>query len=296
MGRHLAEFLIDQKWAVHGLVRDDRSGAALSGIQYHRGDMLDCASIESVLAATQPTHIFHLAGVIGACSSALGYEVNVTGTEHLFRAMRETHSTARVLVSSSSAVYGEPPTLPIAEDCPCRPLNEYGGSKAAQESVAIRNQKEGADVVRVRPFNLVGPRQSSALVTSTIAGQIAQAERAGQGVIRVGNTRSKRDYTDVRDAVRAYVAVAESTLDDVYNVCSGQSTSTQKCLDTLTSMSSVPLTVEVDGRRMRVGDIKEQVGSAVRIEAATGWRPRISLEASLADLLKECRAHLEHAR
>jgi GDP-4-dehydro-6-deoxy-D-mannose reductase len=291
VGRHLAEYLVERKWAVHGLVRGDCSGTALSGVQCHRGDVLDCASLERVLAAIQPTHIFHLAGAIGAGGLAPAYEVNIAGTERLFRAVRETRSAARVLVSSSSAVYGEPLTLPIVEDSPFKPVNEYGASKAAQEVVVMRNQKRGANAVRVRPFNLVGPGQSATLVTSDIAGQIVQSERAGQGVIRVGNTMAKRDYTDVRDAVRAYVAVAESALDDVYNVCSGHSTSTQKCLDTLTSMSSVPVTVEVDGARIRSEDIKEQVGSATRIETATGWRPRIALEASLADLLEEYRSH-----
>src|SRR5882757_8711124 len=208
VGRHLAEYLVDRKWDVHGLARNGHAGASFGGVQCHRGDVLDCASIERVLAVIQPTHIFHLAGAIGAGGLAPAYEVNIIGTEHLFRAVRETHSAARVLVSSSSAVYGEPLTLPIAEDSPFRPVNQYGASKAAQELVVIGHQERGADVVRVRPFNLVGPRQSSALVTSAIAGQIAQAERAGRGVIRLGNTMSRRDYTDVRDAVRAYVAAA----------------------------------------------------------------------------------------
>jgi GDP-4-dehydro-6-deoxy-D-mannose reductase len=232
--------------------------------------------------------------LLGANGSPSPYEVNVSGTANLFHAMREARSGARVLVSSSSAVYGDTAKPPIDEDSPFRPATDYAASKAAQEMVAIGNQCRGADVVRVRPFNLVGPRQPRSLVTATIAVQIVRAERAGQGAIRVGNTASKRDYTDVRDAVRAYVAIAEGAdLDDVFNVCSGKATSIQECLEALISMSSVPLSIESDIARLRSGDVKEQVGSAARVEAATGWRPTISLTASLTDLLEDCRSRYE---
>ena len=160
--------------------------------------------------------------------------------------------------------------------------------------VAVAHLNGGADVVLVRPFNLIGPRQPEVLVTSSIARQIAQAERAGGGVVRVGNTTSKRDYVDVRDAVRAYVTVAEDrSLRGVYNVCSGRSISIRQCLDFLLSQSRVTVTIEHDPGRARAHDIEEQVGSPVRLAAATGWSPRIPIEESLVALLEECRSRVE---
>ena len=152
-----------------------------------------------------------------------------------------------MLVTSSSAVYGEPRTLPVTEEAALQPATDYAASKAAQEMVAVANQRRGMDVVRVRPFNLLGPRQPPSLVISAIAGQIVAAERSGVGVIRIGSTATRRDYTDVRDAVRAYVAVAEDrSLSGVYNVCSGRSVSIQECLDRLIAMSEVAVRVESD--------------------------------------------------
>jgi len=286
VGSHLAEHLLATQWEVHGFdcVADPR--ARLRDVRLHQGDLLDFARIEEVLADCRPSHVFHLAALRGADSPARLYELNVVGTAHLFTAMRTTKSPARVLLTSSSAVYGQAETLPIGEAAVLRPTTDYAASKAAQEMVAVANQSQGMDVVRVRPFNLIGPRQPEGLVIAAIAKQIVTAERAGGGVVRIGNTTTRRDYTDVRDAVRAYVAVAENrSLREVYNVCSGRSVTIRECLDLLIAMSSVSLRVESDAGRVRRNDIQEQVGSPARIEAATGWRPRIPLGDSLAAVL-----------
>jgi GDP-4-dehydro-6-deoxy-D-mannose reductase len=293
VGSHLAEYLTASGWEVHGFDRAEMSGPERHDVRMHTGDLLDLPCVEHVVSLSRPTHVFHLAAVISDGPSR-PYEVNVVGTAHLFAALRASSSTARVLVSSSSAVYGQAETLPITEAAPLRPATDYAASKAGQEMVAVAHQIGGADVVRVRPFNLIGPRQPGVLVTSAIARQIAEAEQAGRGTIRIGHATTRRDYTDVRDAVRAYVAVAEDRkLCDVYNVCSGRSVSITECLDLLRSMSSVPLDVEFDTGRVRAHDIEEQVGSAERLVAATGWRPQISIEESLVALLEECRSSLK---
>lgn len=290
VGSHLAEYLLASDWEVHGFDRPDRPRPEPQLASMHTGDLLDLPCVEDVVLACQPSHVFHLAAVISD-GPLRPYEVNVIGTAHLFAAMRAARLSARVLVTSSSAVYGEPRTLPVTEEAALQPATDYAASKAAQEMVALANQRRGMDVVRVRPFNLLGPRQPPSLVISAIAGQIVAAERSGAGVIRIGSTAPRRDYTDVRDAVRAYVAVAENrSLSGVYNVCSGQSVSIQECLDRLIAMSEVDVRVESDADLVRRNDVGEQVGSPARIQAATGWRPQISFGDSLAAVLNGLRS------
>jgi GDP-4-dehydro-6-deoxy-D-mannose reductase len=294
VGRHLVNQLVAMGWEVCGFDRVIDPRGDLTGVHVHQGDLLNLARVEDVLASCRPSHVFHLAALLGGDRPAPLFEVNVVGTANLFAAMRSTHTSARVLVTSSSAVYGEPARLPVTEDDGFRPTTDYGASKAAQEMVAVSNQCRGMDVVRVRPFNLVGPGQPDRLVVSSIARQIVAAERAGTGVVRIGDTRPRRDYVDVRDAVRAYVAVAEDkSLQDVYNVCSGQSVSVRECLDRLIRLSSIPLRVEHDDHLVRSHDIQEQVGSPARLQGATGWRPHISMDESLAAVLERLRS--DHA-
>lgn len=287
VGRHLAIHLLELGASVDGL---SRTSAGPAGVTVHCGDLLDRKFLIGVLDAIRPDHVFHLAGVIRTSELADFYKVNVVGTAFLLKAVSERLSRARVLVSSSSAVYGESGGTPIAEDEPLRPRDDYGASKAAQEMVAISYQNRGANLARVRPFNLVGPGQSAGLVLSEIAQQIVAVEQGRATALHIGNLSTRRDYLDVRDAVESYVAIAtNSDLRGVYNVCSGVSRSIEDCLNALLSLSKVPIEVQQDAGRVRSHDVREQVGSYARLKEATGWKPQRSVTDSLSALLEACR-------
>ncbi len=301
VGSHLAAQLCAQGAQVYGIdiapPRSDNSYPKLSHVFI--GDILASEFLAGALAAAAPTHVFHLAGVLaGAPGGNLAqYSTNVLGTVQLLEALRTVQPAARVLVNSSSAVYGRPLKQPIQEDDELRPLTAYAASKAAQEMVAIHFGSEyGLTVVRARTFNLVGPRQSPQLVTSELARQVARAELEGTTSVRVGNLSPRRDYTDVRDAVRAYMLLASTgQSSQVYNVCSGKSHSVQESAEILLAMARVPLQLETDPTRIRSAEIDEQVGSPSRLERETEWKPEISFDASLADLLDDWRAVLNRS-
>ena len=248
------------------------------------------------LEDVRPTHVIHLAGVLPGApgGSAVHDEANVRFTVRLFDAIRAAAMSPRILVASSSAVYGAttPEENPLTERHPFRPLTAYAVSKVAQEMLAVQaHLADGLPTIRVRTFNLIGPGQSRTLLASDLAGQIAEAEWGGRSAtLRVGNLTPRRDYTDVRDAARAYVLLAAGGAPgEVYNVCSGRSWSVQECLDVLARLARVPVQVEVDAARQRAVEIPDQVGSAQRLNAATGWQPGIPVETSLRDLLDSWR-------
>jgi GDP-4-dehydro-6-deoxy-D-mannose reductase len=264
------------------------------------GDLTQDGWIAELLQQQRPTHVIHLAGVAegAAGGSLVQYEVNLIATLRLLEAIRSSGLDPWILVASSSAVYGdaESKDLPLTEDEPFRPVNHYGVSKAAQELAALGAfLNDRLRTVRVRTFNLIGPGQPSTLVASDLARQIAQAERADRPVVlRVGNLAARRDYTDVRDAARAYALLAaRAEAGEVYNVCSGRSHAVQECVDILSRLARVPVTVQVDEARMRPVDLPNQVGSPDRLRAATGWEPRIPLDASLKDLLEMWRQRVD---
>jgi len=299
VGQHLATLLVEQGAEVHGF--DFRgSSTPRSAPNYnetvHPGGLLDATALIRVLEQVQPTHIFHLAGVLGGApgGSAIQYEVNVLGTVRLFDALYELGQSPTVLIASSSAIYGAPAHQPIDEQQPYQPLTPYAASKAAQEMVGLQGfLSRGLPVLIVRSFNLVGPGQSPALVTSELARQIAQAEQGAHSSVRVGNLTPRRDYTDVRDAVRAYVLLASGAQPgQAYNVCSSHSRSVQECADILMALARVRIAMEIDPARVRTVEIQDQVGDPTRIYQATGWQPEISLETSLQDLLNDWRQRI----
>jgi GDP-4-dehydro-6-deoxy-D-mannose reductase len=197
-------------------------------------------------------------------------------------------------VTSSSAVYGRTPSgRPVSERTPVRPVTHYGASKLAQEEVAMRySRSHGIPVVRTRAFNLLGPGLSSELACGAFANAIARREREGTTEpIRTGNLDSARDFTDVRDAVQAYAALAaRGRAGAVYNICSGAAVTLDRCLRILLDLAARPLATEVDPARLQRDDVPIQVGDAGRVRALTGWRPSIPLERALSDMLDDSRA------
>jgi GDP-4-dehydro-6-deoxy-D-mannose reductase len=212
-------------------------------------------------------------------------EVNVRGTAHLLAAVERHAPAARVVVTSSALVY-RPSAEPLVETSPIGPAGPYAVSKLAQDTLA-RHAARGLDVVVARPFNHIGPRQSPDFVASSVARQIVLAERGeGPAELHVGNLSAIRDFTDVRDVVRAYEAVAaHGFAGECYNVCSGRGIAIQDLVDGLVARSRVPIRVVTDPARFRPVDVPVVVGSAAKLELLCGWQTEIPLDRTLDDLL-----------
>jgi GDP-4-dehydro-6-deoxy-D-mannose reductase len=260
-------------------------------------DLRDHRAWAALVRSERPEVIFHLAGLsdVGASwhDPQATFEVNLMGTVSVLEAARLA-GTGRVVVISSAEVYGVVATdeLPIVEDHPLVPSSPYGASKQAAEDVARQYHRgHGLETVIARPFNHIGPGQSTRFAAPAFADQIAAAERrGGPATLRHGDLTPERDLTDVRDVVRAYRLLAESGRPgEVYNVCSGRSTSMATVLETLLELTGAAVTTETDPARIRPVEVPVQRGSPARLAATTGWRPTIDLRASLSGVLDDAR-------
>jgi GDP-4-dehydro-6-deoxy-D-mannose reductase len=261
-------------------------------------DLLDAGAVRAAVREAAPEVVFHLAAVASVRQSweapAETLTQNVAMTANLLEAVRSEAPEAAVVVAGSGEVYGPPARLPVDEEAPLRPQNPYAVSKAACDLLA----GQYADafemrVVRMRPFNHAGPGQSDDYVVGTLTRQVAEAEVAGrkEAVLRTGNPDSARDFTDVRDVVRAYVA-AGSAVPGAFNVASGRAVSVRELIELVRSAARLPVRQEVEPARLRAHDVPEMRGSAERLREATGWRPEIPLERTVSDALDDWRERL----
>jgi GDP-4-dehydro-6-deoxy-D-mannose reductase len=243
--------------------------------------------------------VIHLAGqanVSLAHRDPVGtFRVNAEGTYRLLHRLRDLAPEARIVIVTSAEAYGAVPAeeLPVTEDRPLRPRSPYGVSKAAADLAAEQAATGwGLSVLRMRPFNHVGPGQGLGFVVPDFASQIAAIERAGkEGVLRVGNLSAKRDFTDVRDIVRAYRdALDRGTPGAAYNLCSGRSISIEEVVRILLGHARTEIRLETDQARLRPVDTPEFRGDASLAGSELGWQPEIPLETSLAEVLTEWRA------
>jgi GDP-4-dehydro-6-deoxy-D-mannose reductase len=215
---------------------------------------------------------------------------NITGQTNLFEAIRSLRLDPVVQIACSSEQYGLvlPNEVPIKETNPLRPLSPYAVSKVAQDYLGYQYfQSYGLKAVRTRGFNHTGPRRGQVFVTSNFCSQVAAIELGLQEpVIRVGNIEAIRDFTDVRDMVRAYwLAVTKARPGEVYNIASGQGLRIREMLDRVLALSQVEVKVEVDPARLRPSDVEILIGDSSKFRADTGWEPRIPLEQTVRDLL-----------
>jgi GDP-4-dehydro-6-deoxy-D-mannose reductase len=295
-GSHLVEYLLTSP------KRQSSGGGSASqtvvGWTKEMVDLLDRDHLRAAIRDLRPSQIYHCAGMPHVAESwrdtAQPLEGNVLATEHLFDALRREGIRCRVLVPGSATVYA-PSSEPIAETDPIAPSSPYAISKLAQEQLALRAiEEDGLDVVLTRSFNHTGPRQTPAFVAPSMARQIALIERGQlEPVLRVGNLDAQRDVTDVRDVVRAYAALMRSGKTGViYNVASGVGRSIRSILDALVSRSRVPVRIEVDQARMRPNDVPVVVGDFSRLNTATGWRPELTFDQMLDDLMSYWRRQL----
>jgi GDP-4-dehydro-6-deoxy-D-mannose reductase len=261
-------------------------------------DLLDAAAVRDALAAARPSAVFHLAALASVGRSweepAETLQANLRMTLNLLEAVRLHAPEASLMVASSGEVYGPPERLPLTEEAQLRPQNPYAVSKAGAEHLAEQyGHAFGLRVVRTRAFNHAGPGQQEEYVLGSLTRQVAEAEASGahEVVLRTGNPDSARDFTDVRDVVRAYVAAAELR-PGAYNVCSGRATSVRELVELVGRAATLPVRHEIDPARMRAHDVAEVCGSAERLRAACGWEPAIPLERTVADAVDAWRARI----
>lgn len=296
-GTYLVEFLRSRPdlavWTSDRTGPNPRLGEAAAA-RHIKLDLLDPAAARRVLAQVRPDYVYHLAGqafVGQSWADPWGtLEINGRAQLNLLEAAVAEKLTPRFLAVGSMEEYGRvaPGELPIRETHPLRPDSPYGVSKVTQDMLGLQYfLARGLPVIRVRPFNHIGPRQSRKFVAPAFASQIAAIEAGKQPpVIQVGNLSARRDFTDVRDVVRAYVlALEHGAPGEVYNIGSGESHSIQSLLDRMLQLSPVSITVEIDPARLRPSDVPDVICDATRLREATGWQPRVSLAQSLSDLL-----------
>jgi GDP-4-dehydro-6-deoxy-D-mannose reductase len=254
-------------------------------------DITDSASVAELMHRARPDVVYHLAGISFVPEAESDFDktlrVNVAGTANVLRQAHLFSKSTSVLFVSSAEVYGHisPTDLPIRETTPTRPANNYSLSKRMAELVAERYVSQGAlRCTVVRPFNHIGPGQDSRFVASNFAMQLARiAHGKAPPTLKVGNLEARRDFSDVRDIVRAYRFLAQQG-SGVFNLGSGVPRSIQFLLDTLIKVSGLAVKVEQDPARMRGPEVPELYASYEKAHAAAGWKPVITIEQSLADI------------
>jgi len=299
-GSHLAEYILAEQPGVE-VFGTFRWRSRMDNVEHLDGrirlveaDLRDYTSMHRALEVSRPDVIFHLAAQSFVPSSwnapSDTIVTNVTGQTNLFEAIRALKLDPVVQIACSSEQYGLvlPGETPIKETNPLRPLSPYAVSKVAQDYLGYQYfQSYGLKAVRTRGFNHTGPRRGQVFVTSNFCSQVAAIELGLQEpVIRVGNMEAIRDFTDVRDMVRAYwLAVTRAKPGEVYNIATGKGIHIREMLDLVLSFSRVEVKTEVDPARLRPSDVEILIGDSSKFRADTGWEPRIPFEQTVRDLL-----------
>lgn len=308
-GAHLSAFLSSRGHEVYGTTRSAPGPAVIasaSRLHLPRDRLLTVAlhdrnALTAAIARVRPDGVFHLAARSSVRASFddpdESYRVNLHGSLNLFAAIHTAAPRCRVAWIGSSDVYGlvEAHDLPIVETVPFRPVSPYAVGKAAADLAAFQwSRVQGLDVVRLRPFNHTGAGQSAEFVCADFARQLVAAERGARPPrIDVGNLDVVRDFSDVRDVVRAYVCAWERGVSgEAYNVCGGVGRSLRDIAQALIRLSGVTASIATDPQRQRPVDVPVMVGSPAKLQQATGWSPVVSWEQTLRDVLDDWRARL----
>ena len=298
VGSHLADLLVAEGYQVSGITfnRDLSNLAQVeSQLSLYYEDICDAQAIEKVLSDVKPDYLYHLAGMAFVPDANANpkrvFEVNVLGTLNVLEGIRSLGLNTRALVVGSAEVYGKVPKehLPIRENYPLTPASIYGMTKASSDMIAEQYATTfQMDIIRVRPFTHIGPRQSDQFVCSSFAKQIVEIEKGmRKPVLHVGNLETYRDFTDVRDVVRSYQMILEGAKSGaVYNVGSSKAWKIEDLVKKLISQSKAK-TIELkqDPARMRANDISVMLGEALKLTNDLNWKPVISIEQTLHDLL-----------
>jgi len=298
-GSHLAEYLLSLgNCEVHGTIRwrsrTENIDHLKGKIHLHDCDLRDSGSVYRLIADLKPDRIYHLAAQSYVPMSWTApqetFVTNVIGQLNIFEAVRATGCSCRIQIAGSSEEYGlvMPDETPIKETNPLRPLSPYAVSKVAQDLMGYQyHQSYKMHIIRTRGFNHTGPRRGMVFVTSNFARQIAEIEKGKrEPILYVGNLEAVRDFTDVRDTVRAYYLILEKGAPgEVYNVATGKGYKIRQVLEILQGLSTAKFQIKQDPKRLRPSDVELLIGDPTKLKSATGWEPLYSFEQTLKDLL-----------
>jgi GDP-4-dehydro-6-deoxy-D-mannose reductase len=297
-GSFLSEHLLSQNHEVSGIYIKEESLKNLDGfsekLDLIKLDLLDGPLVEKTIGEKKPDLIFHLAALTSPKDSfdapAETMQNNIKAQLNILEAVRKNSPDTKVLVISSAEIYGrvDEKDLPIDEETKLMPTSPYAVSKITQDFLGLQYfLSYGLKVIRVRPFNHIGPRQSDRFVVGAFAKKIAEIEKGKRDpVLPVGNLKSKRDFTDVRDMVRAYaIAIKNGEIGEVYNLGKGVSHSVSEILDKLLSMSTAEIQVKEDPSLLRPSDSSDLVCDATKFKNISSWEPEIEIDETLKDTL-----------
>ena len=299
VGSHLCEYLYSlQKYEITGTYLQEESfinSPVKNKINFEKLDLLETGKVYDLVTKLKPDYLVHLAASTSPHASfknPIGtFQNNINSQLNLLEAIRENKLfETRILIISSGEIYGRirSEDLPVNEETPLMPLSPYAVSKISQDYLALQYfLTYKIPSIRVRPFNHIGPRQGLGFIASDFSKQIAEIEKGKmEPIIKVGNLEAKRDFTDVRDVVRAYSLLLEKGLPgEPYNIGSGESYSAQTILDILLKLSQTKIAVEVDPEKLRPSDIADIKCDSTKLRDLTGWQPQIKITQTLQDTL-----------
>lgn len=291
MGTHLIQFLKSNSSKIAVISCGDSRPRQKPGVEYYELDIRRADEVRAVVHKFNPTHTYHLAGIsavdVSWSNARLTFEVNVLGAYNVLEAAMNLPAPPRILNVSTSQVYASSDTI-LTESSPVSPDNPYAASKAMAELLRVQYRKRtGGGIITARSFNHTGPGQPPNFVLPSIAKQFAEME-AGLRPPRltVGNIEVKRDFTDVRDVVPAYVALLEKgRIDEVYNVCSGSALGLRDIIGKFEAVSGIAIQIDTDPERLRSSEVSHIFGDSTKIRTETGWSPQIPFEKTIRDLL-----------
>ena len=288
VGKHLVDFL--EKCGDQAVPTDIANGGP---------DLLDGEALTKLFLSIKPNVVYHLAGQADVAASWENpnktFQVNAEGTLNVLLACRKAN-VQRVLTVSSAEVYGkvDQSKLPIDESFPLLPSSPYAASKAAAEMISIQQATPAMEVMRARSFNHFGPRQSEHFVASALALRILRAQNSGEKTIPIGRLDTRRDFTDVRDVVRAYRSIiCDGISGEAYNVCSGIDREISELAEALISVAECDIDLCPDPALQRPSDIPVLRGDNSKIKSQTGWEPKIEFTQTVADIIEATKAFLD---
>lgn len=297
VGSHLADYLIDTEHIeVHGIIRPrSRTEFTRPDVIYHEADITDYSAVASVVRKVKPQFVFHLAAQsfvplsFKAPTSTL--VTNITGTLHILEAVKNESENTIVQVAGSSEEYGlvYPEECPITEEQPFRPMSPYALSKVCADLLSQQYHKSyGVMAVITRAFNHSGPRRGKVFITSKIALAVAQMiVNNAEPIIQLGNLDAVRDFTDVRDTVKAYWQLANvGKYGEPYNIGTGKGYSIAELVNIFRNISDIDFKVEQNPEFMRPSDVPLLLCDATKTTMTTGWKPTIPFETTMTDLLQ----------
>ena len=298
-GSYLAEALLKANCLVTGLVQPGTSLSNISTIKDRLSlfevDLLDQDDLNKIISNISVDVVFHLAGASSVKESfeqpGKYFAINVIGSLNLLASLRKSLPKSRIILVASGEVYGESldSKKKIDENAPLLPKSPYGASKAAMDMLGrIYHKSTGQEIIIARPFNHIGPRQTDVFFVPAVARQIAEiVNKRKPAVIDLGDIEVYRDFTDVRDMVKAYIALAQKgSPGKAYNICSGKRYLLRDIVNELIKLSKTRIEIKIDPARLRKSDIKDIKVDNSLIIKETGWKPTIKIDDSLTDIFK----------